>query len=248
MLRVHFSAGLALATLTALGLLAAVPRAAQAGITIINVANNGFENPPISGVGTTGNTPPGWTFNGTNTDTSGNYFTGEQSGNITGKTGHQYGFIYAAPNGFDLEQDITANGLNSGFLTVAGDTYTLTADVNTQNGAYAVLRLHDGNGYYLTAPAQSTAGFTTFTDTFTATAGTSSSDLILDLFLTDSTGSPSLGSTQAQANFDNIQLTQTSPDASPAPEPSQIATLAMLGMGMSGMLVLARKRRMGLTA
>ena len=243
MSRVHISAKYAPAMLAALGLLAAAPRPVQAGTTALNVANNGFEssNPPLTGLNqTNGNTPPGWTFNGTSVDTSGNYFTGVQSGSIPGKTGSSYGFIYAAPNGFNLRQDITANGLNPGFNTIAGDTYTLTADVNTQNGAYAVLRLSDGNGNYLTSPVQSTAGFTTITDTFTATAGTSSSDLVLDLFLTDSTGSPSLGGTQAQDNFDNIRLTQTSP----VPETSTGVSLGLLlTLGMGGAAVSARKRR-----
>ena len=232
----RFPACLPLAIFTALGLLTA----AHAQPTTINVANSGFESPPLSTTvtQTDGNTPTGWTFNGGNVDTGENYATGVQNVAIPGKTGNQYGYAYGGSNGFNLGQDITANGLNAGFATIAGDTYTLTADVNTAGGAYAVLRLSDGNGGYLSGPLRSDAGFTTYSTSFTATAGTSSKDLMLDLFLTDASGAGgALNGQNVQANFDNVRLTQTSP----VPEASSLASLGLL-LTLGG-VVLYRRRR-----
>ena len=235
----HFPARLSLAALAAVGLAALTP-AAHAQTTIINVANSDFESPPLSTTvtQTDGNTPTGFTFNGGNVDTGENYATGVQNVAIAGKTGNQYGFIYGGSNGFNLGQDITANGLNAGFSTIAGDTYTLTADVNTAGGAYAVLRLSDGNGSSLSGPLRSDAGFTTYSTSFTATAGTASKDLVLDLFLTDASGAGgALNGQNVQANFDNVRLTQTSP----VPEASSFVSLGLL-LTLGGVVLFRRRR------
>jgi hypothetical protein len=169
----------------------------------------------------------------------GNFSSGTQiPGWVTGSGAGEYApldFAFTGANG----NNVIAYS-NSGMITqtvgstvVVGDTYTLTVelgyrlDVDFDGSADLLI---DGNHYAATGTTPTRGGFSTFTATYTGIAADAGQAITIEL-----------NSSGVQGNYDNVALTDVSPQGnlSAVPEPS---ALLYLGTGVLSLGGLARRR------
>jgi len=205
-------------SLATLGFLSAF----TAGASTISIANFSFEDlPPVTGLPTScglgcsfsSGAIPGWTGSDA---TSGQFQPGTQAGNLASFSTLSDSITIAYSNGATLSQAVSTLGLG---------TYTLMVDLGQRNDtaftAGADLLINGSTVMLATGTAPSAGNWSTFTASFTGAPST------ITIQLT---------SGGVQADFDNVRLSF----ASAVPEP---AGFTLLGLGLAGLLVVARRKR-----
>jgi hypothetical protein len=228
------------------------------------VTNGGFELGTANTLGGAG-TPSGWgmesggTVVGFNDQTSyaGDITPHYNSGQVTTGQNNYAAFINSNTGGGGGQQTGGTAGIGTmyqylGTLT-AGTTYTLTGLVgnrsdNTPNHGLGSIGLFTFTGVsgmptstlvaagsnVTLAPASGT--FAAMSFTFTATATQAGTPFGVGL---NEVVDPTTGQVTSQMDFDNISVTAVA-----APEPSQIAALGLGMLGLAGLALKARQRRM----
>jgi hypothetical protein len=213
---------LGLATLAALGL-AAVPAAhAQ------TIVNSSFETPSVGNGGISSNpSGAGWTFTGSSGVTGNN--SGFTSGNANAPDGVQVAFLqsYSGPGYPAGSFSQSISGFSAGtytfsFLSSQRENYG-TASNQTVNVTV------DGNSVGLFTPSPALTTYQSF--------------ITIPTFLT--AGSHTLqfaGTVPANSGIDSTAFVDEV-TVSAVPEPSSVAAFGFTGLGVAGLLLRARKRR-----
>ena len=231
------SFSLTLAAFATLGFMSAHPAAAQTNI----VANGSFELPAPASSPSVDQTVAGWTLAGTvSRETgAGQYYVGASDGNsaIAFNSGNSFvdgtlsqtlgtatvlGTQYSLSFDYGNYADVGGNaGGQSVLVTVTGARGTLFSNTVTAGG---------GNGYGSNGFGGK-ANYSSHAYNFTGDGG------IDTLTFTDK----ATNGHNSDGALDVVSITQNTP-ASAAPEPSQIAMLGFVVLGMAGLLLKACKR------
>ena len=220
----------------------AMPLTAQAGITLVPIANPSFESPG----GNFSSTITNWNTFGSST---GEVKNGQYSNFISNGDGTEYAFITNGKAGsnnyvgiyqtlsstvqagtYDLRIGLAVSSDQTGFAG-ASETGTFTLRLANPSGGASYADT------IIQAKTFSTSAFQYYDDTLTVPTGSSLIGKGLQVVLFSNADAKN----GYNAVADNATLTLSTPDSA-APEPSEAASLGLAGLGLLGLGLRARRR------